>query len=43
MTGSSKPRFRYVNNIAYSHHHMHKVLIALQSGNYLGLSKAQGP
>ena len=43
MTGSSKPRLRYMNNIASSHCHMHKVLNALQSGDYLGLTKAQEP
>ena len=43
MTGSSKPRFRYMNGTPSSHHHMHKVLNALQSGDYLGLSKAQEP
>ena len=43
MTGSSKPRFRYINGVAPSHRHMHKVLNALQSGDYLGLSKAQEP
>lgn len=43
MTGSSKPCFRYMNCIAPSQHYMHKVLNALQSGDYLGLSKAQEP
>lgn len=43
MTGSSKPRLRYMKNTAPSHHHMHKVLNALQSGDYLGLTKSQEP
>lgn len=43
MTESSKPRFRYMNGVATSHRHMHKVLNALQSGDCLGLSKAQEP
>ena len=41
MTGSSKPCFRYMNGVAPSHRHMHKALDALQSGDYLGLSKSQ--
>lgn len=40
MTASSKPRLPYMNNAAPSNYHMHKVLNALKSGNYLGLSKA---
>ena len=41
MTGSSKSRFCYINGIAPLHQHMHKVLNTLQSGDYLGLNKAQ--
>lgn len=43
MTGSSKPRLRYMNGVAPSYQHMHKVLNALQSGDYLGPSKGQEP
>lgn len=41
MISSNKSHFRYINGVALLHKHMRKVLNALQSGNYLGLSKAQ--
>lgn len=41
MISSNKPHFYFINSIASSHQYMHKVLNALKSGNYLGLSKAQ--
>lgn len=40
MTGSNKPRLQYINNTASSHCYIHKILNTLQSGNYLGLTKA---
>ena len=40
MASSSKSRLRYMNNTAPSHYHMHKALSSLQSGDYLGLTKA---
>ena len=43
MTRSSKPCFCYINSVAFSYRHMHKILNALQSGNYLGLNKVQEP
>lgn len=43
MTGFSKPRFRYINGVALSYQYIHKVLNALQSGDFLGLGKAQEP
>lgn len=41
MISSSKSYFHYINGVALLHKHMRKVLNALQSGNYLGFSKAQ--
>ena len=41
MTSSSKPRFWYINGTLFSHHYIHQVLNTLQSGDYLGLCKAQ--
>ena len=43
MTDSSKLYFCYIKNIALLHRHMHKVLDALLSRDYLDLSKSQEP
>ncbi len=41
ITGSSKLRFRYMNGIVLLHLQIYKILDALQSGDYMGLSKGQ--
>ena len=41
ITKFSKFYFCYINNIAFSHQHIYKILNILQFGKYLDLSKAQ--